>query len=183
MKTRIRTGREFEIVNITYQATIGENLKIQGPDIDGILETLKEVDEQRMVVVDGDNPIRYKCTVSKRCKAQFSTEEGLGRHVATKHPIEKKFNCPDCQQSFFTIQSLNKHIKKRICQKNRAHKCDDCGLVVDSEKRLATHRRKKHQESYSCEHCNQSFLTHKDFRNHRKSCLKQANKKKGESNA
>ncbi|TGZ69937.1 hypothetical protein CRM22_003459 [Opisthorchis felineus] len=66
--------------------------------------------------------------------------------------------CPECDKSFATWDSLQRH-RKSLHGKEEGHTCDECGKLLSHKRHLYQHLREVHMKDYQkrCEQCGKKF--------------------------
>ena len=76
-----------------------------------------------------------------------------------KHYKEKPFPCSECDQKFYTITDMQKHVKiKHLNEKPFA--CEKCGKQYSTSGGLLIHNRSAHGDQgewLQCEQCDKKF--------------------------
>ena len=93
--------REFEIIGLTYQLKIKDDVFIQGDSPEGILQLEKSYDESQLA----EEVTVFNCGTGK-CKKSFKTETDAIKHREKKHPPGKRFRCLRCSKGLATLSSL-----------------------------------------------------------------------------
>ena len=88
---------------------------------------------------------RYKCPLNT-CAFRTGRKGDLREHVRRRHTVERTrdFECLMCQKSYFTLQSLQLHI--RCHTREKAFKCNQCDHSACSSAALYSHVKKTHQD-------------------------------------
>jgi hypothetical protein len=172
LQLQMKLNKEFSIVSVMYETDVNEGMKIQGTNLDMLVETVKSIQTNGLTTVT--EPQSYSCTVGN-CKKEVQSEQGLKKHMESRHSGNKPYKCDDCQKSFLNQVNLNVHKNRDRCGKKKNFQCDSCDAVFWSRtaQKLQSHKESKHKESYSCEQCNKfTSTTYELMRNHKKNCRK-----------
>ena len=79
-----------------------------------------------------------------KCEAKFKTKKDLGRHLII-HTLDRPHICPwkDCDKCYKQIGHLTNHVK-RVHDKQRDFKCENCPLSFSTNSELNGHSKKVH---------------------------------------
>ena len=139
----------------------------------------KNVDHQRVC----NGSYKYNCHLTKQvpkhicsyenCEYKTSRKENLQNHINRVHlkiPIEKKYSCDQCGQSYSKISFLKDHIKT-VHDKIRDLVCSECGAGFSTSTHLRNHR-KIHSDvlGYACPYCTKAFKQSSVLYRHKLSC-------------
>ena len=103
---------------------------------------------------------KYSCD---SCSYKATTQNRLTKHILSKHEFEitaegvitmhrKKFECKQCQKTYFSIQTLNDHIQTK--HKGIKYTCDQCDNQFTHKNSLNMHIQSKHNGiKYACDQC------------------------------
>ena len=103
---------------------------------------------------------KYSCDF---CSYKATTQNRLTKHILSKHEFEitaegvitmhrKKFECKQCQKTYFSIQTLNDHIQTK--HKGIKYTCDQCDNQFTHKTSLNMHIQSKHDGiKYACDQC------------------------------
>lgn len=103
------------------------------------------------------------------CKKDCRNRKSLKRHIAI-HFKDKPYKCPDCQNQFAELASLNRHKKKQhlgVQQIKKFH-CDSCQQQFYDKHTLENHIRSKHTgvKPFSCPQCDKAFTDKRLLKSH-----------------
>lgn len=89
-------------------------------------------------------------------------------------------SCELCSREFATEATYNIHMKKHLIIERDLHVCPSCGLLSDSQEKMAAHAETKNspcfgakiytemlRDAYCCEYCSSYFKDKSDLRAHR----------------
>jgi len=134
----------------------------------GSLNKSDDVDAGSMIL--SEELTKYQCSI---CNKDFTTEETLSEHFASKHesdhndykPSRKyKYRCTMCDRFFLTKIQLAGHIKKGI---HKIFKCKVCSKVLKTQEGLDQHvSAHKCAKNYKCGKCGEEFRWRSEFRRH-----------------
>ncbi|XP_023035971.1 zinc finger protein 177-like [Drosophila willistoni] len=100
--------------------------------------------------------------VCDQCGRSFDNSSNLKLHLV-RHTGVKSFECPECDQKFFTNPLLQMHISVRH-KGQKPWKCRFCSQGFRTGDARCRHERKEHYNTkFPCKVCGKSFIT--------KSCL------------
>ena len=61
--------------------------------------------------------------------------------------MDKRFECNQCEKSYYDIDSLSRHIRWKHTLPTRTFECTDCDSSFKLKSSLVRHQRKKHPEN------------------------------------
>ncbi|XP_055589954.1 zinc finger protein 59-like [Uranotaenia lowii] len=110
---------------------------------------------------------KYVC---KKCGKHFSNFKALQTHRDGVHSRSPNFRCDICKQLFTTGTGLQSHRKKHF--RKSSNECEICRMIFINKYSLNCHRQThldKHDLTFVCSECNETFITNDDLRHHRQS--------------
>ena len=111
--------------------------------------------------------LREKKFSCEKCNKSFLTAHYLERHKYV-HVEEKEYFCDICGSSFATERLLNVH-KKRLHQRKKTLKCDECDAVFAWPAHLKHHKLKHSEErKHECLICKKRFKSKQNLQSHEK---------------
>ena len=104
-----------------------------------------------------------KCSA---CSKDFKTRSGLWKHEKKCQTIRKPapkigkiHKCTDCEKTFASAQSLQRHLQLPQCKEKKSHVCGQCSKVFDKLSKLKRHETKHvTKQVYNCWHCNLHYV-------------------------
>ncbi|CAH2061940.1 unnamed protein product, partial [Iphiclides podalirius] len=107
----------------------------------------------------------FVCTV---CKSIIEDEGEFNKHLKTHTNIHR---CAKCNVVFRKRDSIIAHLKwheemENLKQREGAHICEICGLVLRDEEHLKEHNDKKHVKKYTCFYCGRMYKGEISFEMH-----------------
>lgn len=169
--------RMLEIVKLVNKqqtelcSVINEQLKTEMPDLPKGVEMSEfdennHVEEVTTVVVpatqesnDDITTGKYKCD---KCNKEYTSKTPYEKHIRTCTGNQ----CMNCKQKFASKRDLQSHQKRLVkCinpdtgerAETKLYTCEDCGLVLTTEKRFVNHREGGCKYAVPCPHCNSVF--------------------------
>ena len=73
-----------------------------------------------------------------QCGKDFSTAQGLKRHIKCVHEGQRNFKCDSCGKSFTQSENLMKHIKT-VHEGQKDHECEFCEKKFSTTSCLTSH--------------------------------------------
>lgn len=102
------------------------------------------------------------------CGISFYEEQGIKRHLHTRHPHELKPNsCVLCGKECRDRKALIKHAWDH--SREKCHSCSKCGKNFHNKARLKRHMASHRDKSVVCEVCHEEFPDGRTLSNHRHS--------------
>ncbi len=96
------------------------------------------------------------------CPRSFKSKDGLVKHMAKEHDLEKKFECDQCDYKAAVPSLLKKHVNRKHSEQSLDHLCQECGKSFKDKDYLQNHIRTRHQkEELTCFSCGVYFPSQK----------------------
>ncbi|XP_017037136.1 zinc finger protein 761 [Drosophila kikkawai] len=119
----------------------------------------------------------YSCG---ECLAVFESRSRLNGHMRSMHG--SIISCELCSREFGSEATYSIHMKKHLIIERDLHVCHNCGLLNDSQEKMAEHAETKNspcfkakiytemlRDAYVCEYCSSYFKQKSDLQAHRQS--------------
>ncbi|XP_059608718.1 zinc finger protein 709-like [Phlebotomus argentipes] len=100
-----------------------------------------------------------------QCGKRYATQYALKRHSRT-HKQTKPSVCKICSATFADPNDFRRH-KRFHATGEPAYACKECDETFDTYNAIKLHRSKRHKKSWHCRHCWETFLTDKEYQEHR----------------
>lgn len=174
----IACGKEF-----SYKANMTQHLKISGELHDGRCAHCEEKfdswhEHKKHLDQVHNGKFIYRCGF---CGEKFLSSikyiihtkttkqangEGEGCMVKMKYLEKTKgvFVCSKCGKKFTNGRILQWHMEN--VHEKGSFKCGECEMVFETPSKLSNHKRNKHSESVTCEHCGKLCNSKKLYRKH-----------------
>ena len=115
--------------------------------------------------------MEFKCDT---CRAVFSTQKSLQRHIRAQH-LGQVHTCIHCDRQYIYVSDKTKH--ERSCTgkqiKCQQHICDFCGRIYKYKQGLDNHIQAQHMNiTYPCSICGKTFKYPWDRTKHEKTICK-----------
>ncbi|KAH8253440.1 hypothetical protein KR032_005510 [Drosophila birchii] len=114
------------------------------------------------------------------CMAVFESRGRLNGHMRSMHGTI--ISCELCSREFGSEATYSIHMKKHLIIERDVHICPSCGMLSDSQKKMAEHANTKNspcfgakiytemlRDAYICEYCSSYFKQKSDLQAHRTS--------------
>ena len=102
----------------------------------------------------------YSCGI---CKKSFRDKDDLLKHKRN-HNVSTIISCDICNETFKEKKDLEEHKLKH--SKQTLLKCEKCELTFKFESTMINHQKLHDIKSYSCDICNESFISMDALENH-----------------
>lgn len=105
------------------------------------------------------------------CRAVLEREVLLEDHMQKHIPSTYLYLCTECNSSFFSLGSLQRHLRSHMGLSTQNPLCLVCGKTFKSEHWLGKHIRRKHRKdcedhSFHCSQCSKMFKTRDQLEYH-----------------
>nr|XP_034838128.1 zinc finger protein 816-like [Maniola hyperantus] len=118
--------------------------------------------DKHMVAVHGMSPVIRKCSA---CDKTFTSQNLLRLHTKKFHLMERRFQCTECEMTFFENTRLKYHMLKHTGKKD--FQCEICLKWYTSKKVLKEHLRiHMNDRRYKCLQCGRGFVQKCSWRGH-----------------
>ncbi|KAI0790479.1 hypothetical protein C8Q75DRAFT_118939 [Abortiporus biennis] len=110
----------------------------------------------------------------RSCKTAFLSEESRDMHVKSKHQKQDMEKCPECSQSFISVDALTKHLRKKHPSSEHVIEYVPPSSTLKSRGGTSTKQAKSEMKEHidagvstaECKMCHQAFLNKKDLIRH-----------------
>ncbi|KAL4247247.1 hypothetical protein ABKN59_008744 [Abortiporus biennis] len=110
----------------------------------------------------------------RSCKTAFLSEESRDMHVKSKHQKQDMEKCPECSQSFISVDALTKHLRKKYPSSEHVIEYVPPSSTLKSRGGTRTKQAKSEMKEHidagvstaECKMCHQAFLNKKDLIRH-----------------
>ncbi|CAG9763093.1 unnamed protein product [Ceutorhynchus assimilis] len=118
-----------------------------------------------VIVTFPSKTIKLETFQCPNCPKVFDRNYKLKTHLIV-HNSSKPFVCLQCNSTFKTNSALRRHIRE-LHEQTRKYTCTECDKVFNSKTNYVIHQ-KRHLFEFKvrCEHCNEGFVTHSEYRRH-----------------
>ncbi|XP_044750341.1 oocyte zinc finger protein XlCOF6-like isoform X2 [Coccinella septempunctata] len=140
-----------EIVSLEAIEEKSENEENSSPNL---LETcLKTEFEVSNEMPTSNDKKSFSCN---QCDDIYSNESDLTLHLESKHQVEKKFKCQECNKSFAYAKTFEVHQQRH---KKGIFSCEVCQKKFNHASSLIYHRNSEHNNGkrFVCNKCNKIF--------------------------
>lgn len=106
---------------------------------------------------------QFDCGV---CLKEFKCQQAVAKHLQRCHPEIEFFKCPYCDDNYYSLKTLDQHIKA-VNHPQKRNVCDLCLKSFDRGTDLRRHRRIHTDERpYICSICQKSFKQDTHLKRH-----------------
>ncbi|XP_077295512.1 uncharacterized protein LOC143917797 isoform X2 [Arctopsyche grandis] len=119
---------------------------------------------KHLIDIHNDEPNKYKC---KLCPKRFLMAGYLARHIRKDHLQERKIECSECHERFYSTSELKGHMLKHTGVKS--FHCDKCTKSYARRKTLKEHMKIHNNiKNYVCMICSRAFTQKCTLKGHMK---------------